>query len=86
MSLLQPQERLDVEVVIMVVCDQDQVDGRQILERQARGAYALGAQAAKGTDTLRIDRVSQHISSTASGGSDSGKGGENACLPVGIFR
>ncbi len=61
MRLVQPQQRLDVEVVIVVVCHEDQVNGRQILEGQAGSAHAFGAEAAKGTDALRVHGIGQNV-------------------------
>src|SRR5690349_19809592 len=61
MRRLQPQQGLDVQVVIVVVRDEDQVNRWQVLEREAWVAYTLRSEVAKWTHALRIDRVGEHI-------------------------
>src|SRR3984893_12224684 len=59
--LLQPQQRLDVQVVIVVVCDEHQVNRWQRLKCEAWVADAPWTETAERTDALRIDRIRQHV-------------------------
>src|SRR5262249_12280821 len=61
MLFLQADQRLDIQMVVMVVCDQDQVNRRQVSERKARIAHASRSNVAEGTDALRVDRIRKNV-------------------------
>ncbi len=46
-------------MVIVIVAEQDDIDRRQVLDRQAWLAHSLGTDPAKRACTLRPDRISQ---------------------------
>ncbi len=54
-------QRLDVEMVVVVVCDQYGIDRRQVVEGDARRVDALRPHEAEGAGALGIDRVDQEV-------------------------
>src|SRR3569833_3972738 len=64
-SLLMPGfvsgQCIQVQVVVVVVADQDQVDWRQLIKRQSRGAYAFRASAAQWANALGVYGVRQDV-------------------------
>src|SRR5207237_6180943 len=61
MRFLEPHERVDIEMVVVVVSDEHEVDRRQLIKREPRGAYPLGADPPQGAYPLRIHRVREDI-------------------------
>src|SRR5882762_3587220 len=59
--LVQSQQRLDIQMVIVVVCDEHQMDGRQRFKCESWVADAPGPDAAERTDALRVDWIGQHV-------------------------
>ncbi len=61
-ALIQPPQRLDVEMVVMAVGDQNDVDFRQVVKGDAGRMNALGAAGeAKRRGAIGPDRIDQNI-------------------------
>ncbi len=60
-ALVQPRQRLDVEMVVVIVRDQDGVDARQVVEGHTRFIDAARADEAERAGAQRIDRVDQQV-------------------------
>ena len=61
MELCQPLDSLNVEMVVMIVRDQDEMDGRQVFESQAWGHQPFGAGEADRARAFRPVRVCEDV-------------------------
>jgi hypothetical protein len=60
-ALVETPQSGQVEVVVVGVADEDDVDGRQVLEAHAGGAVAARADPGEGAGPLGPDRIGEHV-------------------------
>jgi hypothetical protein len=61
MHLLQAPQRVEVEMIVMIVADQHDVDVWQVGERNAGGMHPAGTCPLHWADAIRVHRVGQHV-------------------------
>ncbi len=63
MMLGQPAERGEIEMIVMIVAEQDEVDGREIFEVDSGGAVTFWTRPGKGTGAKGPNRIREDVES-----------------------
>ena len=60
---MQIKNCLLIEVIVVIMADEYEIDGRKVFEFDSRGAHSLGADPLEGTGAFTPDGISENIQS-----------------------